>query len=76
MFDPIVAYLFETSNVLSQEVNYIRAEMHEQQQILDRAEIDQLDAEENERQYRETMRDLAIMCPGLEEVKSWKGGVQ
>ena len=68
MFDPIVAYLFESSNLLSQEVNYIRAEMHEHEQFLDRQQIEeeefreksrsrqqqeQDEAEENERQWRE-----------------------
>jgi hypothetical protein len=41
MFDPIISYLFENHNA---EVNYIRAEMHEEQQRLDREEIDKAEA--------------------------------
>jgi len=61
MFDPIVAYLFESSNLLSQEVQYIRAEMHEHEQFLDRQQIEEEEAEENERAYRETMTRLGLV---------------
>ncbi len=53
MFDPIVAYLFESSNLLAQEVQYIRAEMHEEEQRIDR---EQIEAEEQEALYREWQR--------------------
>jgi hypothetical protein len=42
----LVSYLFESHN---QEVNYIRSEMHEEQQRLDRAEIDCKELEEAEK---------------------------
>ena len=71
MFDPVIAYLFETSNLLSQEVNYIRAEMHEHEQFLDRQQIDE--DEENERQYREQMERLELWgeVEAMEETKHW-----
>jgi hypothetical protein len=65
----LVSYLFE--DLQRQEVNYIRAEMHEAQQRLDREQIDreendreqieQEEAEENERAYRETMLRLGMV---------------
>ena len=64
----LVSYLFETHN---QEVNYIRAEMHEEEQRLDREQFEREDAEENERQYREAMRNMEREANQLP-----KGGVQ
>jgi hypothetical protein len=54
----LVSYLFEAH---AQEVNFIRSEMHEEQQRLDREQIEQEEAEENERQYRETMQRLGLV---------------
>jgi DNA-binding LacI/PurR family transcriptional regulator len=54
----LVSYLFESHN---QEVNYIRAEMHEAQQRIDRDQIEQEEAEENEKAYRETMQRLGMV---------------
>jgi hypothetical protein len=68
MFDPIISYLFENNN---QEVNFIRSEMHEAQQFLDRKQMDE--DEENERQYREQMERLELWGdPRLsDETKCW-----
>jgi hypothetical protein len=43
------------------ELHTIRAENHEEQQRLDRDQIEQEEAEENERAYRETMQRLGMV---------------
>jgi hypothetical protein len=67
-YSPLVSYLFEN---LNQEVQYIRAEMHEAEQFLDRKQIDE--DEENERQYREQMERLELWgeIEQIEEPKHW-----
>jgi len=54
----LVSYLFEN---LNQEVQYIHSEMHEAQQRLDREQIEQEEAEENEKAFRETMQRLGMV---------------